>query len=335
MIEQKCSAALDGSTLQNGEDVDRIGDRLIRRGFMYKAAYKPLPGTLETDENGEPKRLPKWPKRLQLCPRQAFDENAYYVVHYEGSKTWRYVMLGVIIAVVLVLCMFPAWPLSLKIGVWYTSVFFMTFIIAIVIARLAVFVVFWFFGVDFWVLPNLFDEEAGVLDSFRPAHSWERRKDDWFMFAARLFCAVLLAGAVYQLQQTHSVSDVGIFAKQSLLDVLDWGHQKLAAVPANKPKYPTLNDIEEEHQAGEGAASEDSSEQPHDGEEDYSCLKTCGYSSYDELMEDCLMSCQCMKELCASPCYKQCSATTREALNEAMKDSCYAEEESKNEKVEL
>eukprot|EP00922_Rhytidocystis_sp_ex-Travisia-forbesii_P055242 GHVS01081821.1.p1 GENE.GHVS01081821.1~~GHVS01081821.1.p1 ORF type:complete len:336 (-),score=64.46 GHVS01081821.1:168-1175(-) len=328
MIEQKCPAALDGVPLQTGEDVDRLGDRLVRKGFIYKAAYKPLSGTLETDENGEPKKTPKWPKRLQLCSRQLFDDSSYYIVHYEGSKTTRYVMLGLIITVVLVLCMFPAWPLKLKIGVWYTSVFFMAFIIAVVVARLATFVLFWFFGVDFWVLPNLFDEEAGVLDSFRPAYSWERRKDDWLMLFARIFCALLLAGAVYQLQQTHSVSDVGIFAKQSLLDVLDWGHQKLAAVPANKPKYPTLNDIEEEHKAGETAPSEETtgSDQQLD-EEDYTCLTSCGFGSYEDLMEDCLMSCDCMKELCTSHCYKKCPAATKDALSEARRDACYADEE--------
>eukprot|EP00921_Rhytidocystis_pertsovi_P012387 GHVQ01020123.1.p1 GENE.GHVQ01020123.1~~GHVQ01020123.1.p1 ORF type:complete len:394 (+),score=62.75 GHVQ01020123.1:108-1289(+) len=338
MIQKKFGDALDGMPLDKPEDADRLGDRLIRKGFICRAVYKPLSGT--TQEKNDEGKIPKWPKRLQTTGTQLFDESGFFIIVYEGSKTWSYLMLGAIITVVLFLCMFPAWPLKMKVGVWYCSVFFMTFIIGLVVLRLFVFLIFWFFGVDMWIMPNLFDEEAGVVDSLLPLLSCEYRKDDWIMVAARAFCFVLFVASIYQLHQTHSVSDIQNFAKQSLLDVLDWGHQKLAAVPANTPKYPSIKDIEEFSDHSPGNETDASTTQsvapdapdpthtavPADTEEDYRCLKPCGYSSYEELLEDCLMACACMNELVVSPCFKKCNASTKDALHEAKRDACYEQE---------
>ncbi|CDJ38426.1 translocation protein sec62, putative, partial [Eimeria tenella] len=80
---------------------------------------------MEIGENGRFKR-PKWPKRLEICQRQNFEENYFYCCLYEGSKRWQHFMLFCVVAFVLCICMFPAWPLKLKIGVWYIAVVFLT-----------------------------------------------------------------------------------------------------------------------------------------------------------------------------------------------------------------
>jgi translocation protein SEC62 len=53
----------------------------------------------------------------------------------------------------------------------YLCVMFLFFILGLVALRLVTFVALWFFGFDFWILPNLFNEEAGVLESFQPFYS--------------------------------------------------------------------------------------------------------------------------------------------------------------------
>lgn len=79
----------------------------------------------------------------------------------------------------------------------------------------------------------MFDEDAGVIDSFIPTYSFEKRKDDVLMIGARLFGALLTVGCFYKLSEIHSLSDVGNVSSKAFLDILEWGHQKLADTPAN------------------------------------------------------------------------------------------------------
>lgn len=106
----------------------------------------------------------------------------------------------------------------------------------IIILRLVVFIVFWFVVIEFWIFPNMFNEELGVVDSFKPLYSWKKGVYSTTMMACRVFCAILLSGrstvhvaSIYELGKTHSVSDIGRFAKQSFIDVVDWGYEKLTA----------------------------------------------------------------------------------------------------------
>ncbi len=41
----------------------------------------------------------------------------------------------------------------------------------IIVLRLVVFVLLWFAGFDCWILPNMFNEDCGIIDSFIPAYS--------------------------------------------------------------------------------------------------------------------------------------------------------------------
>eukprot|EP00920_Eleutheroschizon_duboscqi_P010967 GHVT01025730.1.p1 GENE.GHVT01025730.1~~GHVT01025730.1.p1 ORF type:complete len:307 (+),score=68.53 GHVT01025730.1:1124-2044(+) len=280
-------------------------------------------------------RRPKWPKRLGLTQSQTFDSVGFYVVAYEGSKTWQHLMLFGIILTVLALCMFPAWPMCIKLAVWYVTVSFLSFILLLVFGRLILYAFFWFFGIEFWLLPNLFNDDAGIVESFLPSHSFERRNDDWIMFAARIFCAILAAAGFHQLSQTHSVYDVGNLARQSFIDVIDWGHHKLSNVPANPQLYPSLSDI----QAQDDAEAAETTTTPLPSEvlevedegaveEDYSCLTKCGFSSFEQLMESqCLMQCDCMQGVVASSCFAECPPDTQRALDEAQLDACNEEQE--------
>lgn len=319
IINKKHLDALERE-IQTEEDAAALCDRLIRFGFLYRAQYRPLDGVMEVGENGRYKR-PKWPKRLAITQKQNFDANSFYCCVYEGSKRWQHFMLFCVVAAVLCICMFPAWPLQLKIGLWYVSVVFLTILLFLIVLRLILFLFLWFFGYQFWLLPNLFNEDAGFIDSFIPLTDLQRVPGTWGTVAVRAFCALLTGITIYKLGETHSPSDVASFARQSFLDVLQWGKMRLEA-----PYLDTRNAIT----ASESSSSEETegdSVQPPADETDYRCLSGCGYKSFEDLMASkCLVKCSCMEELINSTCFKNCPSATVAAMEEAKGDACREEE---------
>ncbi|KAL8440210.1 hypothetical protein Efla_000336 [Eimeria flavescens] len=206
-------------------------------------------------------------------------------------------MLFCVIAAVLCVCMFPAWPLKLKIGLWYLSVVFLTLLLFLIVLRLVLFLLLWFFGFQFWLLPNLFNEDAGFIDSFLPFTDLQRTPGSWTMVGVRAFCALLSAATVYKLGETHSPADVASFARQSFIDVLDWGRMRLEA-----PYLDTNKALPSAAAAVEGEEADETQQEEGQrvagDEEDYRCLGPCGYKSFEDLMvSKCLVKCHCMQEL--------------------------------------
>lgn len=323
-LNKKHADALE-RPIETEEDAIAFCDRLIRFGFLYRAQYRPLDGAMEVSENGRCKR-PKWPKRLAISQKQNFDVNSFYCCVYEGSKRWQHFMLFCVIAAVLCVCMFPAWPLKLKIGLWYISVVFLTILLLLIVLRLILFLFLWFFGYQFWLLPNLFNEDAGFIDSFIPFTDLQRTPGGWGMVAVRAFCAFLSAATVYKLGETHSPGDVAMFAKQSFIDVLDWGRMRLEAPYMDSRKALPSAAPSAEGEEAEDKLQEETIPVPGD-EEDYRCLGPCGYKSFEDLMvSKCLVKCHCMQELVESECFSKCPDTTRAAMEEARGDACREEE---------
>ncbi|KAF8821529.1 putative translocation protein sec62 [Cardiosporidium cionae] len=327
ILLDKHKTAIGSNKLQTARNIEDLGDALLQHGFIYRAEYKPLDGVTELDDSGKPRRPPKWPKRVAISSKQRFDENGFYVILYEGNKSWHYMMLLLIILIVLSLCMFPAWPLPIKIGVWYLSVFLMLIILILVVGRLLVFTIFWFFGVDFWIFPNLLSEDASILYAYTPIFEFTRRKDDWYMVAARLFGIILVGAAIHQLGKTHSVSDVGAFAKRSFLDVLEWGHQKLGNAPASTEFATIVNKNSKKTTPGDEMDTEELL--VHGGAE-FISFKRCGYPPIGELIQGCFKSCDCIKEMIQSDCFSLSTLAEERILEEVEAQICF---DDKNEKM--
>jgi len=256
IMKKKCSAALkatlEGETPVSDKDVEVLGTELIQRNFCYRAMYQPL--NASKADSGKPK---KWPDRVVRCPKQNFDCDGYYVITYEGGKGWQNFLLACIIAAVLLACMFPVWPMWAKIGIWYLSVIFLSLYFGVLIIRLVVYVLFWIVGFDFWVFPNINDEYCGFLDSFQPFYSWEKRKDDWLTLLVRFGSLAIVAAAAEQISQTMSLNDVQDFIQSSYTDVLDWGVEKLMALPgSDRQALPSLESLEKSLGEDEKAATE-------------------------------------------------------------------------------
>ncbi|KAI4129253.1 MAG: hypothetical protein LQ341_006585 [Variospora aurantia] len=75
--------------------------------------------------------------------------------------------------------MFPLWPVTLRIGVWYLSMGALGLIglfFAMAIFRAILFAVTYFaVPPGLWLYPNLF-EDVGFFDSFRPVWGWQEDK---------------------------------------------------------------------------------------------------------------------------------------------------------------
>ncbi|KAF9585946.1 Translocation protein S62 [Lunasporangiospora selenospora] len=119
---------------------------------------------------------PDMPKNnLQLVQYQSFGEDGVYVWRYEGSQLRTHLMAIGLLLVVLAGVMFPLWPVTLRLGVWYLSVGILILLglfFAMAIVRLILFMITWVVlkpGV--WLFPNLF-EDVGFVDSFIPLWGW-------------------------------------------------------------------------------------------------------------------------------------------------------------------
>ena len=261
LVNRKCPEALASVGWKGGDDaltaeqIKDLGDGLIAHGFVARSVAKVLKIAAAPDgKEGESPNKPnngnkkkKWPEKIvRLAPDdQSFEASgSFYIILYEGSKTMQHVFSGIAIGVVLLMCMFPAWPAWAKIAVWYVVFWLSTAMIVILVVRMILYVCIWTVGVDFWLFPNILDEYAGIIDSFKPLYSVDRRRDGYAMVVIRLVSMVVIGLASYEFAQHNSWDDIKNFAKNSINDILDWGTDKLTALPQPKQQYLSLADIE-------------------------------------------------------------------------------------------
>jgi len=69
------------------------------------------------------------------------------------------------------------------------SVSFLIFIFFLITVRGTLFLFVWILGYDFWVLPNLFDESLGFVDSFKPVVFLEKTKEGQLLYRAGIAVA--------------------------------------------------------------------------------------------------------------------------------------------------
>lgn len=217
-----------------------LAERLMKERFFVRAAHEALPGQ---DSN----RRPKWPKKLTTRgePADEFSAVQFYIITFESRSPWNNLLLVGLICVVLMFVMFPIWPVTAKVWTWYASFTLLCLLIGVSVARLVAFVLLWFFGCEFWILPNMYDEYMGFFESFSPLYSFERRKDDWKMYVVRAVFFLIMVGGFYQLSQTHSIDDISEFAKGSFMELLEWGERKLTEDPVTQPQYLSIEHFEE------------------------------------------------------------------------------------------
>ena len=116
------------------------------------------------------------PKIVQINPQQMFQPDLHYAWFYEGSQLGLKLGGLGMVAIMLAGVMFPLWPPTMRLGVWYLSVGVLGLIgLFFVIAILRL--IFWLISLvvlkpGVWIFPNLF-EDVGFVDSFIPLWAWD------------------------------------------------------------------------------------------------------------------------------------------------------------------
>lgn len=121
----------------------------------------------------------KSPKAIQINPMQMFNPDEYYVWLYEGSQLTTYIGGAVMVAIIFAGVLFPLWPSSMRLGVWYLSIgvlgliglFFVIAILRLIFYIITVVVA----SPGIWVFPQLF-ADVGFVDSFIPLWEWDLPK---------------------------------------------------------------------------------------------------------------------------------------------------------------
>lgn len=246
-LKKHCKAALeqylDGDAPADAEDAEKLGQALMRKGFISKAKYVPLEG------HDESAKRRKWPDRLQVAEGK-FDSEEFYIIRWEGDTTWRNIMLFFLLILLTVIFLHKIWPNWAKIGAWYILLFFCILYICVELLRNGCFVLGWTIGFEFWILPNFNDDYCPFLDTFKPLWSCERRKDGWQMLLTRFAVFLVSILVIEEISKTHSVSDVQDLIVNSLLDINEWGENLFLQLegPQERAALPNLADLEREEE---------------------------------------------------------------------------------------
>jgi len=115
-------------------------------------------------------------KVLEVIREQNFAPDQYYVWLIEGSQIKTLLGGVAMVAIILAGVMFPLWPTSLRIGVWYLSMAMLGVIalfFGLAIFRLIFYILTWVtVKPGIWIFPNLF-ADVGFVDSFIPGWEWD------------------------------------------------------------------------------------------------------------------------------------------------------------------
>eukprot|EP00968_Pinguiococcus_pyrenoidosus_P000736 scaffold47_cov258-Pinguiococcus_pyrenoidosus.AAC.63 len=203
-----------------------------------------------------------------LEPKQStsFTEDGFYTWIYQGSQTMSNLATVALIVGFLFFTCFPIWPQFMKVWMWYLSVTFILLIFGIIIIRLFFFLLLWLVGYDFWILPRMWDETLGVLESFTPLYSLEKSAPGQ-MYWRLGFLGALVAFGVWAANQPTDF-DTFISAQKDFLDDLYSGNllsdtSQEFKDNIDKPSYPTLEELlrQEQEDAEAEAAGEKTDEE--------------------------------------------------------------------------
>lgn len=113
---------------------------------------------------------------VKIEQQQDISDDLHYVWLYDGPQWKTKLYAGGALLLIMTVVMFPLWPVTLRIGVWYLSMAFLGLIglfFAMAIVRLILFCATVFtVPPGLWLYPNLF-EDVGFFDSFRPVWGWQ------------------------------------------------------------------------------------------------------------------------------------------------------------------
>ena len=105
-------------------------------------------------------------KQLNFSQQQMFTPDGHFAWFYEGSQWTTYVGGVAMVAIMLAGVMFPLWPTTLRLGVWYLSILFLSLLgvfFGIAIVRLIFYIITMIATPPgIWIFPQLFADVGFV-----------------------------------------------------------------------------------------------------------------------------------------------------------------------------
>jgi len=262
-------------------DMIPLAELLLRKKFIYRAdRHEVKVAQIDDDGDNVPsdkeeveeevnrllERDKRWPKKLLPYPVHVaegleFKLSSVYVIAYERSqdKKWNFMLLSIFAVLAFVVCGYPAWPLWAKEYIAYLSLFLFSLLMFISVLRLITFGLLWYCGYDFWIMPNLWADDLGIIDIFRPLYSFAPRNDGKVMYVVRAFAFGMMCLSFVKLGERHSLSDIGEFAAVQYLEFVDWGVNKMTGQG---------QDVAQVNQTGFGNVNVDLNDLLRDDDED-------------------------------------------------------------------
>jgi len=116
--------------------------------------------------------------------QEFFDSDEEFYVWIFDPISWKTFILGILLVLgVVIVCLFPLWPESVRDYSWYLSVagaIFVGGILILAILRYIIYGLLWLGTMGklhFWLLPNL-TAECGFFESFVPAYQYTVKKEE-------------------------------------------------------------------------------------------------------------------------------------------------------------
>ena len=91
-----------------------------------------------------------------------FEVTGFYILYLEQSQSSLYLYLALIIIGILAFCLLPVWPLEVKIFIWWVSYILLIFMLTLIVIRLIFYAFFLIFGKEFWLFPDLFNDNVRI-----------------------------------------------------------------------------------------------------------------------------------------------------------------------------
>merc|ERR1712146_94133 len=182
-------------------------------------------------------------------------------------------MTAAVVIFALALVLFPLWPIQLKIGLWYFSMTMLVFMTGFILIRFFLFLVSFTFGFEFWILPNLFDEETPTLaESCMPIVSLTKVSSGQTVYRVLVF-AIFAYFGWWAYSQPSEFDEMLAVQKQFVQDLYD-GNLIADVSQFHKDnldqfrRYPSIEDLMREEREEQEADAKENDKKDFTKEED-------------------------------------------------------------------
>ena len=159
-----------------------------------------------------------------------YEENKYYWFNYTKPVSKKnYFYLFLIVFGIISLCLFPVWPLNLKLGIWWILVMILVLLILIIVIRIVVYTTGFIFGYDIWFMPNVLNDNTGLFVSFSPIVAYHKRTDDeWLDVLFRISLLMVgLSSSIWLYYNSSWLVYIWEIIVWCYRSCVDWGYEKM------------------------------------------------------------------------------------------------------------